>query len=123
MNTPERSDSIEERIHINYRLQFLKDTVMARYIDDQTVTVINQLIMQNNKAIVYHIFDADDITDAIGLSTKKSSFERGESLKDQIIQKISSKTDMKSKHLAIEFMIELCQILKSLQFSGGGLGS
>lgn len=25
---------IEERIHINYRLQYLKDTVMARYIDD-----------------------------------------------------------------------------------------
>jgi hypothetical protein len=25
---------IEERIHINYRLQYLKDTVMARYIDE-----------------------------------------------------------------------------------------
>ena len=25
---------IEERIHINYRLSYLKDTVMARYIDD-----------------------------------------------------------------------------------------
>ena len=25
---------IEERIHINYRLQFLRDSVMARYIDD-----------------------------------------------------------------------------------------
>lgn len=121
----EKVDSIEERIHINYRLQFLKDTVMARYIDDQTVTVINQLIMQNNKAIVYHIFDAEDITETMGLTSSKSktNFERGESLKDQIITKISSKTDMKSKHLAIEFMIELCQILKSLQFSTGGLGN
>jgi len=32
---------IEERIHINYRLQYLRDSVMARYIDDQTVSVIN----------------------------------------------------------------------------------
>ena len=32
---------IEERIHINYRLSYLKDTVMARYIDDQAVNVIN----------------------------------------------------------------------------------
>ena len=27
-------ESIEERIHINYRLTYLKDTVMASYIDD-----------------------------------------------------------------------------------------
>ena len=33
-NTLNTSYTIEERIHINYRLQFLKDTVMARYIDD-----------------------------------------------------------------------------------------
>ena len=30
---------------------------------------------------------------------------------------------MKTRHLAIEFMIELCQVLKSLSFQPGGLGS
>lgn len=32
---------IEERININYRLQYLKDSVMARYIDDPSLKVIN----------------------------------------------------------------------------------
>lgn len=35
------ADCIEERIHINYRLQFLRDSVMARYIDDQSVNAVN----------------------------------------------------------------------------------
>lgn len=94
---------IEERIHINYRLSYLKDTVMARYIDDQAVNVINQLIMQNNKEIVQFIFD-DDASDPFS-ENKQST---GLSLKDQIIEKIKSKTDIKTKHMAIEFMIELC---------------
>jgi hypothetical protein len=33
---------------------------MARYIDDQSVNVINQIIMQNNREIVHYIFDEDD---------------------------------------------------------------
>lgn len=47
---------IEERIDINYRLQYLKDSVMARYIDDPSLKVINQLIMNNNREIIQFIF-------------------------------------------------------------------
>jgi len=47
---------IEERININYRLQYLRDSVMARYIDDPSLKVINQLIMSNNREIVSFIF-------------------------------------------------------------------
>lgn len=55
MNTEQNFD-IEERIHINYRLAYLKDTVMARYIDDIALKVINQLIQSNNREIVSIIF-------------------------------------------------------------------
>lgn len=44
------------------------------------------------------------------------------SMKDQIIEKIKDKSDLTQRHQAIEFMIELCQILKNLQFTPGGLG-
>ena len=69
---------IEERIHINYRLQYLKDTVMARYIDEQAVNFINQLIMANNREIVAFIF---------GTGQEKT-------MKDIIIDKIRDKSDM-----------------------------
>jgi transcriptional regulator NrdR family protein len=55
VNTEQNFD-IEERIHINYRLAYLKDTVMARYIDDIALKVINQLIQSNNREIVSIIF-------------------------------------------------------------------
>lgn len=53
---PNSNIDIEERININYRLQYLRDSVMARYIDDPSLKVINQLIMSNNREIVSFIF-------------------------------------------------------------------
>lgn len=53
-------ENIEEKIHINYRLQYLKDTVMARNIDDQSVNVINQIIIQNNREIVAYFFEDEE---------------------------------------------------------------
>ena len=60
--------------------------------------------MQNNRQIVFYIFDEEE--ESGGKQPKKR--KNGKSLKDQIIEKISNKTDMKMRHLAIEFMIELC---------------
>lgn len=48
--------NVETRIKMNYRLQYLKETVMARYIDEPTQKVIHQLIMNNNREIVQFIF-------------------------------------------------------------------
>lgn len=36
------------------------------------------------------------------------------SMKDVIYDKIRNEKDIREKHIAIEFMIELCQILKGL---------
>lgn len=65
---------------------------MARYIDEQAVNFINQLIMANNREIVAFIF---------GSGQEKT-------MKDIIIDKIRDKSDMSQRHQAIEFMIELC---------------
>ena len=99
---------------MNYRLTFLKDTVMARYIDEICLKTINQLITRNNKEICSAIF-----YDGRGYMTPKEI----KSIKDQIVEKIKQRDDMLLRFQAIEFMIELCQVLKSLQFSplmGGG---
>ena len=78
--------------------------------------------MQNNTKIVQFIFDeklsADPYQDLISLKNSGLANRREQrvSLKDQIIDKIQDKEDMNIKAMAIEFMIELCQILKGLQY-------
>jgi protein phosphatase-4 regulatory subunit 3 len=43
------------KIHLNFRLTYLKDVVMARYIDDGSFNTIRELILLNNIDIISHI--------------------------------------------------------------------
>lgn len=58
----------------------------------------------------------------INQQESQTSLEQTPSLKDQIFDKIVNMQDISARHQAIEFMIELCQILKNLQIQPGGLG-
>lgn len=46
-------------IHLSYRLQYLKDTAMARFIDDPTSHQITQLIAQYQNQILEYIFGSE----------------------------------------------------------------
>jgi len=52
---------ILENIHMTYRLNYLKDTAMARFIDDQVLSNVNSLIYIKSQEIVNHIFYNKDI--------------------------------------------------------------
>ncbi|KKA28552.1 hypothetical protein TD95_002232 [Thielaviopsis punctulata] len=52
---------IEAKIHQTYRLQYLKDVVLARILDDTTFSVLNSLIFFNQVEIVQHIQGNSDI--------------------------------------------------------------
>lgn len=47
---------ILEYIHLVYRLTYLKDTAIARFIDDQVLSNINSIIYMKSQDIVNHIF-------------------------------------------------------------------
>jgi len=47
--------SIRRKIHQTYRLQYLKDVVLARILDDPTFSVLNSLIFFNQVDIVQHL--------------------------------------------------------------------
>lgn len=70
-------------MHHTYRLQFLKDVVLARAIDDSTVNVLNTCIIFNQIDIINHvqndpaflrevvgIFMDDDLIAALGLAPR-----------------------------------------------------
>lgn len=48
-------DVIRKKIHHTYRLQYLKDVVLARILDDPTFSILNSLIFYNQVDIVQHL--------------------------------------------------------------------
>ncbi|KAI0650842.1 DUF625-domain-containing protein [Trametes meyenii] len=50
-----RDEAIHRKIHHTYRLQFLKDVVLARAIDDSTFNVLNSSIIFNQIDIINHV--------------------------------------------------------------------
>ena len=52
---PVRDPGIMRKIHHTYRLQFLKDVVLARVLDDSTFNVLNSCIIFNQIDIINHI--------------------------------------------------------------------
>lgn len=104
---------------------------MARYIDDTALKVINQLIQSNNREIVSIIFglnlnqpndnqqysnnavygsiiNKSNSSSSYGLTPWGAFSSNQKTIKDQIVEKIKSRTNIKERFQAIEFMIELC---------------
>ncbi|KAJ3849444.1 component of IIS longevity pathway SMK-1-domain-containing protein [Lentinula lateritia] len=50
-----RDFGIHRKIHHTYRLQFLKDVVLARVLDDSTFNVLNSCIIFNQMDIIQHV--------------------------------------------------------------------
>ncbi|KAK4193870.1 component of IIS longevity pathway SMK-1-domain-containing protein [Podospora australis] len=50
-----QDDTVRRKIHHTYRLQYLKDVVLARILDDPTFSVLNSLIFFNQVDIVQHL--------------------------------------------------------------------
>lgn len=52
---PIEDEQIRRKIHSTYRLQYLKDVVLARILDDPTFSILNSLIFFNQVDIVQHL--------------------------------------------------------------------
>ncbi|MCJ1248095.1 Platinum sensitivity protein [Trapelia coarctata] len=52
---PIENEAIKRKIHSTWRLQYLKDVVLARILDDPTFSVLNSLIFFNQVDIVSHL--------------------------------------------------------------------
>ncbi|KAI4215339.1 MAG: hypothetical protein LQ351_002239, partial [Letrouitia transgressa] len=52
---PIQDAAIKKKIHSTWRLQYLKDVVLARVLDDPTFSVLNSLIFFNQVDIVSHL--------------------------------------------------------------------
>ncbi|KAJ4363671.1 Platinum sensitivity protein [Neocucurbitaria cava] len=93
-------DSIKRKIHYTYRLQYLKDVVLARILDDPTFSVLNSLIFFHQVDIVQHLQgNGPFLKELFGIFGPKE-------------QSLPRKKD------AVLFIQQCCAIAKSLQANG-----
>jgi protein phosphatase 4 regulatory subunit 3 len=85
------------KIHQTYRLQYLKDVVLARILDDPTFSVLNSLIFFNQVDIVQHLQgNAQFLHELFAIFT-------------------ASTPDTKRRKEAVLFIQQCCSIAKSIQ--------
>jgi protein phosphatase-4 regulatory subunit 3 len=94
---PIEDEQTRRKIHQTYRLQYLKDVVLARILDDPTFSVLNSLIFFNQVDIVQHLqSNTGFLSDLFGIFT--SHFQ-----------------DQMKKKEAVLFIQQCCSIAKNIQ--------
>ncbi|KAH0537593.1 hypothetical protein FGG08_005625 [Glutinoglossum americanum] len=89
--------NVRKKIHHTYRLQYLKDVVLARILDDPTFSVLNSLIFFNQVDIVQHLqANAAFLKDLFGVFGPQEP-------------------DQQRKKNAVHFIQQCCAIAKNLQ--------
>lgn len=94
---PIEDSAIRKKIHSTWRLQYLKDVVLARILDDPTFSVLNSLIFFNQVDIVSH------------LQANTAFLEELFGIIDSPLVELKRKKD------AVGFIQQCCAIAKNLQ--------
>lgn len=88
--------AVTQKIHQTYRLQYLKDVVLARILDDNTFSVLNSLIFFNQVDIVQHL-------------------QGNSSFLGELFNVFKSGQDLTLKKEAVLFIQQCCAVAKNLQ--------
>lgn len=92
-----KNTEIKNKIRQTFRLQYLKDVVFARIVDDLTFSILNTLIFFNQVDILQHIQHNDEfLKELFGL------------FKDDTVE-LNRKLD------AVSFIQQICNVAKTLQ--------
>ncbi|KAJ5874837.1 uncharacterized protein N7529_003267 [Penicillium soppii] len=99
---PIKDPIIRRKIRSTWRLQYLKDVVLARILDDPTFSVLNSLIFFNQMEIVNHIqSNAPFLRELFGVFDPRNLDQR--------------RFDQRRKDDAVQFLHQCAGIAKNLQ--------
>lgn len=94
---PIEDEQTRQKIHQTYRLQYLKDVVLARILDDPTFSVLNSLIFFNQVDIVQHLqSNSAFLSELFGIFNAR-------------------RRDQKKRKEAVLFIQQCCAIAKNIQ--------
>jgi len=94
---PIRDQRVGERIHQNFRVSYLRDVILAKYLDDHTFASLNSLIFFNNIEIVNRLQQDSEFLDEL--------FKR----------LFAPAPELQTLRDLLAFVQELCSLAKNLQ--------
>ncbi|DAZ97676.1 TPA: hypothetical protein N0F65_009677 [Lagenidium giganteum] len=62
---PIRDEQVLQRVHMNYRIQVIKDNVLARSLPDSSVIMLEQMVNENNYHILTYVSDTEEYWQSI----------------------------------------------------------
>lgn len=117
---PINDDEVTAKIHQNYKITYIKDAILLRYLDDATMNTLNSMIFFNNVHIITRLTEKVDFMKEFFAklhaeagfvsNTKQESYAKRKP-KDA---PADSEREVKRKDLFL-FLQELCTIAKTLQ--------
>lgn len=119
---PIQKPDILSKIHLNYRMGYIKDVILLRYLDDTTMGSLNSLIFFNNLAVVTGLSEDEqfmkDFFSELHRLAAFSPTKAAGSYMSNLTKKKSKDVDeglvAKRKNLFL-FLQELCLLAKTLQ--------
>jgi protein phosphatase-4 regulatory subunit 3 len=121
---PIKDPAILTKVHETYRLQYLKDVVLARIIDDATFSMLNSFIFFHQVDVVNHLQADEAYLTALfaifedGTATAEAEEEGliGPTLPSAAKDQATTPTDQLDKqHQAILLLQQFCALAKNLQ--------
>lgn len=109
---PIRDANVRSKIHQTYRLQYFKDVILARILDDPTFSILNTMIFFNQIDIVTHLQGNEAFLRELFGVFEEPEPVIGPSLPGQ--QAGDEEADQR-KDDAILFLQQLCSMAKNLQ--------
>lgn len=85
------------QVHQNFRVQYIKDVVLPRSLDDHTFATLNSIVFVNNVAILSHIQRDSEYLSAL------------------FAQLVEHGTPLERRRELSRLLLELCQLARSLQ--------
>lgn len=122
---PLKDEEVVSKIHQNYRITYIKDVILLRYLDDATMSTLSQMIFFNNVTIVSRLSENTEFLKEFFAQIHQLASFTG-SKKDSYISQISSKkkkeadgesdeSKSETRKGLFKFLQELCGLAKTLQ--------
>lgn len=116
---PIPDESIKGKIHQIYRLQYMKDVILPRVLDDNAFQIVNSIVYFNQVDIVQYLSKRDDFWEEIFNGTFPEHKANGETKDDkEVTTNGTNHADSEAKQQdAIAFLQSFAQMVKQLQLN------
>lgn len=116
---PINDEEVVAKIHQNYRITYIKDVILLRYLDDQTINTLTSMLFFNNVHIITRLTEkADFMKEFFAKLHREAGFtpkKGGESYVKRGQATSSDQEREATRRDLFLFLQELCMVSKQLQ--------